>query len=65
MSAQSGFQDPFDYSYQATPQEFTNIDSIPGKIGQALGFVDRNEYDRWLAEQDRAYERASVNSARA
>lgn len=65
MSAQSGFVDPFDYSYQPTPKEFTNIDSGAGKFGQFLGLVDRNDYDRWLAEQERNYERASVNSARA
>lgn len=70
MSAQNPvttFEDPFDsmYQAQATPKEFTNIDSFWGKIGQGLGFVDRNEYDRWLTEQDRAYERAATNSARA
>lgn len=65
MSAQSGFVDPFDYSFQLTPKEYTNIDSVWGKIGQGLGFVDRNDYDRWLAEQERNYERAAVNSARA
>ena len=64
MGAQN-FVDPYDYQPQETPKEFTNIDSIWGKIGQGLGFVDRNEYDRWLAEQERSYERAAVNSARA
>lgn len=60
-----GFNDPYNYSTQPTPKEYTNIDSFWGKIGQGLGFVDRNEYERWLAEQDKIYEREGTNSARA
>lgn len=61
----SSFNDPFNYSTQSTPQDYTNIDSFWGKVGQGLGFVDRNEYERWLAEQDKMYEREATNSARA
>lgn len=66
MSAQS-FVDPFNQEYQPSsiPQDYTAIDSMWGKFGQGLGMVDRNEYLKWLTEEDRKYERASVNSARA
>lgn len=66
MSAQN-FVDPFDsmYSYGSIPEEYTGMDSIGGKIGQAFGIVDKNEYQYWLDQQDKMYERAAVSSARA
>ena len=61
----STFEDPYDFVAAATPEEFTEIDSVWGKFAQGLGLVDRNDYERWLTDENRRYERATINSARA
>lgn len=61
------FQDPYTYEnlHGEIPKEYSDIDSIWGKIGTGLGFVDRAGYEEWQKQRDRDYERASINSARA
>lgn len=74
MSAQnpsSTFEDPFDSLYDAASfdaefnQNWRGINSGPGKIAQWFGAWDQDEYNRFLTNQDRAYERAATSSARA
>lgn len=60
------FQDPFDFNVKTElPKEYSDIDSIWGKLGSSLGLVDRAGYEQWQKNQDRQYERAAINSARA
>lgn len=65
------FQDPYSFEnlYDGNsvnlPKEYSAIDSLWGKVGSSLGFVDRAGYEEYLKQRDRDYERANINSARA
>lgn len=73
------FQDPFNYQTQGGPDQhewmFTypedgplpaNPNSLGNKIADWLNLTDtQREYDQWVKSEERGYERASINSARA
>lgn len=71
MSAQ-GFVDPYNYQPTDTSSIISNSSAPPSgaslgdKIADLLGVTDtKGNYERWLTERDREYERQATNSARA
>lgn len=65
----SGFVDPYNYEMPVGSDNY----SIPGlqhggfmsKFGQFLGLGSEDVYERRMAAENQAYERASIDSARA
>lgn len=70
-SAQQGFNDPYEFNASGAEanQILSNIgmdsNGFISKIMDFMGFGASNEREQRLLEDDRAYERASISSARA